>query len=382
MSTVVAPERPTDRPARPAVARFRADQLLVDSAHLPAVVRRLWRGGVEITAATEHPALGTTRLWIDAPERTLLDVIDRTMVADGLWRAGVVRVNHVFRLQSHWSFVPFDRASASGPMALDQTDAGQDRHVGVIDTGVDRSHPWMDEGHVKAAPSAVVSGAPVTTFDGLESWEGHGTFVVGQIRQLAPAATIHVAWPEPDAYPAQPCVACTRPRYERMLATGAAAEVPDDDDMDGGEIDDVAVAEEILGFGRMHLDVLNLSFGGHTLDPHEPPGVVRHHADTPDDLELGKVVRAVLRGGTRVVASAGNYGTSDPVYPAAIAGVTAVGSGTDGRHRDDFSSYGRWVDVWRPGKDAHSSFLMGLEWARWSGTSFAAPRFTGELVSS
>ncbi len=378
MPTVVAPERPVRQPRRRAVARFRADQLLVDTAHLPDVVRRLWRDGIEITGAQDHPALGTTRICVELGDRTLLDVIDRTLVADGLWRAGVARVNHVFRLASHWSFVPFDTASASGPMALDQTDAGHDRHVGVVDTGIDRAHPWMDEDHVKAAPSAVVSGAPVTSFDGLESWEGHGTFVVGLIRQLAPAATIHVAWPEPEAYPAQPCITCTRPRYERALAAGMDVEHPDDDDMDGGEIDDLAVAEQILGFGR--LDVLNLSFGGHTLDPHEPPGVVRHTPGDDDGLELGKVVRSVVRGGTRVVASAGNFATADPVYPAAIAGVTAVGSGTDARHRDDFSSYGRWVDVWRPGKDAHSSFLMGLEWARWSGTSFAAPRFTGELV--
>jgi subtilisin family serine protease len=376
----VAPACPVRRPASPPVARFRADQLLVDTDHLLDVVRRLWRDGVEITRAKEHDALGTTQLWLDSGERTLLEVLNRTMVADGLWRAGVVRVNHVFRLASHWSFVPFDRASPSGPMALDDTDAGRDRHVGVIDTGIDRRHPWMDDEHVIASPAAEVDGPPVSSFDGLEPWEGHGTFVVGLIRQLAPAATVHVAWPEPDAFPARPCTTCTRPRYERQRAAGAPLEHADDDDMHGGEIDDVTVAEQILGFGEMHLDVLNLSFGGLTLDPHEPPGVVRHHPDGPDELELGKVVRTVVNGGTRVVASAGNYRTSDPVYPAAIAGVTAVGSGTDGRHRDDFSSFGRWVDVWRPGRNARSSFLMDLEWARWSGTSFAAPRFAAELV--
>ena len=160
-------------------------------------------------------------------------------------------------------------------MALNRTDAGQGRHVGVIDTGVDPRHPWMDPERVKAAPSALVTGPPVTSFDGLESWEGHGTFVVGLIRQLVPAATIHVAWPEPEQYPLQPCASCARPRYERALAAGVETDHADDDDMDGGEIDDVAVAEQILGFGRMHLDVLNLSFGGHTLDPHHPPGVVR-----------------------------------------------------------------------------------------------------------
>jgi subtilisin family serine protease len=368
------------RQGRPTVARFRADQLLVDTTDLPAVVRRLWRDGVEIRSAQDLPRLGTTRLRIELDDRSLLDVVDRTMVADGLWRAGVVRVNHVFRLGSHWSFVPFDQAGPSGPMALSGTDAGQGRHVGVIDTGVDPRHPWMDPEVVKAAPSALVTGPPVTSFDGLESWEGHGTFVVGLLRQLVPAATIHVAWPEPEQYPPQPCASCARPRYERSLAAGVETDHADDDDMDGGEIDDVAVAEQILGFGRMHLDVLNLSFGGHTLDPHHPPGVVRAHAEGDDHLELGKVVRSVVRGGTRVVASAGNYGTSDPVYPAAIAGVTAIGSGTDARHHDDFSSYGRWVDAWRPGRDAHSSFLTGLEWARWSGTSFAAPRFSAELA--
>jgi len=256
------------RRGRPTVARFRADQLLIDTADLPAVVRRLWRDGVEIRAAEDLPALGTTRAWIELDDRSLVDVLNRTMVADGLWRAGVVRVNHVFRLGSHWSFVPFDQAGPSGPMALSQTDAGNGRHIGVIDTGVDYRHPWMDPERVKAAPSAVVNGEPVTSFEGLEAWEGHGTFVVGLIRQLAPAATLHVAWPEHEQYPPQPCASCTRPRLERALAAGVETDHADDDDMDGGEIDDVAVAEQILGFGHMHLDVLNLSFGGHTLDPH------------------------------------------------------------------------------------------------------------------
>src|SRR5882672_1489250 len=89
MPTVVAPERPAHRLAHPPVARFRADQLLVDTAELPDVVRRLWRDGVEITHAEDHCALGTTQLWIERGERTLLDVIDRTMVADGLWRTSV-----------------------------------------------------------------------------------------------------------------------------------------------------------------------------------------------------------------------------------------------------------------------------------------------------
>src|SRR5215218_5123596 len=121
MPTAVAPERPVHRLGRPPVARFRADQLLVDTIDLPDVVRRLWRDGVEISHAHDHAALGTTRLWIEPGDRSLLEVIERTMVADGLWRAGVVRVNHVFRLTSHWSFVPFDRASPSGPMHLSDT---------------------------------------------------------------------------------------------------------------------------------------------------------------------------------------------------------------------------------------------------------------------
>ena len=90
MPTVVAPACPVRRPAGPPVARFRADQLLVDTDHLLDVVRRLWRAGVEITRAEEHDALGTTQLWLQSGERSLLEVLDRTMVADGLWRAGAV----------------------------------------------------------------------------------------------------------------------------------------------------------------------------------------------------------------------------------------------------------------------------------------------------
>jgi hypothetical protein len=136
------------RRGRPAVARFRADQLWSDTTDLPAVVRRL--GATVSRSAAPRSSPPSARPGSDrADDRSLLDILDRTMVADGLWRAGVVRVNHVFRLGSHWSFVPFDQAGPSGPMALSGTDAGQGRHVGVIDTGDDPRHPWMDPEVVK-----------------------------------------------------------------------------------------------------------------------------------------------------------------------------------------------------------------------------------------
>jgi hypothetical protein len=365
------------------LVRFRSNELLIDDAHLVEVTRLLWRAGVEVAGITEHPGLGTTRCWLhlcDGPG--LLDVIDGLFRPNGMWGEGAVRVNHVFRLASHWHFLPADDASPGTRLTFPDSEAGKGRRVGVIDTGIDRRHRWMSKRYVKASGSAVVDTPVKTSFEDLERWEGHGTFVVGLIRQLAPKATIHVAWPTADEYPPHACAACARPRFQRAMESGKHVDQPDDDDMDGGEIDDVAVAEAILSFGRKRMDVLNLSFGGETLDLHEPSGVARKHAVDPDHLELGKVVRGVLAQGTKIVASAGNSGSDAPVYPAAIPGVVAVGSGEDGDHRDGFSSFGDWVKEWRPGKDAHSSFLMDLKWARWSGTSFAAPKLTGELAAS
>jgi subtilisin family serine protease len=96
-----------------------------------------------------------------------------------------------------------------------------------------------------------------------------------------------------------------------------------------------------------------------------------------------------------VVASAGNDGTCEPMFPAALPGVVSVGAvGPDGPAF--FSNYGPWVRACAPGVDLVSTFFRfaGADvaagsgpdpdnfdgWAIWSGTSFSGPVVAGALA--
>jgi len=79
--------------------------------------------------------------------------------------------------------------------------------------------------------------------------------------------------------------------------------------------------------------------------------------------------------GVVVVAAAGNYSTSTPVYPAAYAGVLGV-AGTDGNDAlYSWSSYGSWVAVSGPG----CNYTTGRSswYGNFCGTSSATPAVAG-----
>ena len=96
------------------------------------------------------------------------------------------------------------------------------------------------------------------------------------------------------------------------------------------------------------------------------------------------------------MASAGNDATCRPTYPAALRGVVGVGAiGPYGPA--PFTNYGPWVRACAPGVDIVSWFFTEYDgsetapaglpdpdrfrsWARWSGTSFAAPMVVAALA--
>nr|BFE66297.1 hypothetical protein GCM10020063_108230 [Dactylosporangium thailandense] len=119
--------------------------------------------------------------------------------------------------------------------------------------------------------------------------------------------------------------------------------------------------------------IINLSLGGYSLD------------DRPPVLLTAALTELLTSGDRVVVAAAGNDGQHDrPFWPAAYAGtgapwrrrVVAVAA-HDGRRICNWSNTGPWVTLAAPGADVlstyvhHEGFPDG--WARWSGTSFAAP---------
>jgi hypothetical protein len=134
-------------------------------------------------------------------------------------------------------------------------------------------------------------------------------------------------------------------------------------------------------------------------------------ADAGDhDLDLLRgSIKAFSSGNVRFVASAGNNGAETPVYPAAFAAeqglpVVSVGALATPTQRAPYSNSGPWVQEWRKGtnilsvmplttkniggkrvtaqaaSDAPDVTATGNGYAWWSGTSFAAAIYAGQLA--
>ena len=80
--------------------------------------------------------------------------------------------------------------------------------------------------------------------------------------------------------------------------------------------------------------------------------------------------------GTLIFASAGNYATSTPCYPAACEHVVAVSATTSSDTRASFSNYGNWIDIAAPGVSILTT-SRGGGYGYWNGTSFSSPVAAG-----
>jgi hypothetical protein len=200
-------------------------------------------------------------------------------------------------------------------------------------------------------PMAVADTPDSPPDDGLlDPAAGHGTFIAGLVQQVAPGATVElwrVLHPQGDG---------------TESAIAAVVDLLDDRRGDGA--------------------VLNLSFGGYVMEEGDV---------------LAGAIRAAQAKGYVVVASAGNDGICRPTYPAALPDVVSVGAVGPGGPAP-FSNYGPWVRACAPGVDLVSTFFERFDgderpdsphdhdpddfrgWARWSGTSFAAPLVAGALA--
>jgi subtilisin family serine protease len=97
---------------------------------------------------------------------------------------------------------------------------------------------------------------------------------------------------------------------------------------------------------------------------------------TSPSKEMAKAIHYANRQGVICVASAGNNGEDEVVYPAGIAGVMGVASTSDTDTRSSFSNYGSDVWVAAPGEGIVTTYPYGTYSAGW-GTSFSAPFVSG-----
>lgn len=191
--------------------------------------------------------------------------------------------------------------------------------AGLIDGGVDASHPVFADAHIVSM--SFVDAAPLP--------DDHGTAVASILLDQAGPVALYAA----DVYGSKPT---------------------------GGAIDAIAAA-----FGWMaaeDVSVVNISLVG------------------PPNATLKAVVRAAQRNGQTIVAAVGNDGpAAPPLYPAAYDGVIGV-TGVDGKNKALIEACrGDHVDFAAPGADVAAAATGGLT-AAVRGTSFAAPAVAGLIA--
>jgi hypothetical protein len=232
--------------------------------------------------------------------------------------------------------------------------AGEARHevrIGVSDTGLvkppDPAHDWMDgvDGEDDQQVRTLPSGRRV-----IREYGGHGTFVAGVARCMAPGAGVYV--------------------NNHFTLSGA-------------EREDVMIHKLEQLITDYAPDVVNLSAGTYTRGNWAPLSFHFLH-ERHQELTL--------------VAAAGNDNTDREFFPAALDWVVGVGSiGADRQHRAWFSNFGDWVDVYAPGEGLVNAYATGeytyheppkrpakqhfTGMARWDGTSFSSPMVAGLIAA-
>jgi len=227
-------------------------------------------------------------------------------------------------------------ADIDAPTAWPTTRGSATVTVGILDTGLDFTHPEF-------AGKAISSAYLASNADAVDR-VGHGTFITGIIgaRWGNGAGIAGIA---PDA---------------KLFVIKASY----DGSADPTSISTIAMANGIVYAADHGVNVLNISAGS--------PGysTVLHNA-----------LAYAYAHNMLVIAAAGNEGNSVPNYPAADPNAIAVGATDQTDTRASFSSYGSsWVSIAAPGENIVSTaptYVSALfddtGYTISNGTSYAAP---------
>jgi len=224
----------------------------------------------------------------------------------------------------------------------------------------------------------------------LDTHSGHGTFISGIVRQVAPNAKVRsVRIMHDDGVV-----------YENDLLLVLSTLLEDIQDVQSGE----APAD-------LFVDVISLSAG--------------YYSENAEDVaytsQLEEIVDSLAECGVLFVASAGNDSTERPCYPAALAAlpggtpaVWSVGALNPNGSKAFFSNDGPWVRCWATGAAVVSTYPTDYDgsgkpldslpeanapglpqrretidpddftsgFATWSGTSFSAPLVAAALAAT
>ncbi len=284
-----------------------------------------------------------------------------------------------YRLRNHVHGLPFDPPRWGERPRLRPKDTlrqGAGTTIAVLDSGASE-HEWLRDSFVEHPLPDAARELWDLSAAALPRQVGHGTFVCGVILQYAPSA---------------------------MLLPRRVIDV-------AGDAYDAPLADVIHGLIEHDPDIVNLSLGP---TPADQPG----ETDEGTALTVAALAELQERCGTLVVASAGTVDEEAPAEQLAPPGPLSLIVGAL-----DLSGLPAWfsgakpVTIWAPGVDILSSFVhfdgpvslahpdahpagaehhtdppAGAEpserpiapfagWARWNGTSFAAPAVSGALAA-
>lgn len=294
---------------------------------------------------------------------TTLDEIDEERREQGL-EGAVAQPDHVLYVTVRGHLCPATeperpRATTPVPALVTTSDVGRGVRVSVVDSGwwtgsaTHHSTPWVSDVTADADDEEHLTGSVI------HEYAGHGNFVAGVVKCLAPGSRVEV---------------------EGVLPYG-------------GAVFESEICEQL----------------NDALDENDLPQLISISAGTHTRRNLGLLGLEILLAAkgaddgvrTIVVAAAGNDESDEPFYPAAYDWVVGVGSVDPDQKRSDFSNYGKWVNVYARGRDLVNAFPVGTYTchypenihggvpevrkfdglATWSGTSFATPVVTGAIAA-
>ncbi|HEY6312276.1 MAG TPA: S8/S53 family peptidase [Streptosporangiaceae bacterium] len=302
---------------------------------------------------------------VKLPAKNRRSVHDTLTTIDRQFGEGVATPNHLFTVcpsgpcpatepeEVYYDCEPYPSLCLEG--------GGAGVLVYVADTGLLQNsavdHPWLQGVTRATKPDGTLqdwdpAGVTLTGANTIPPYAGHGTFVAGMIRAMAPQADVIVS--------------------NVFKVAGSCLEK-----------DMVKELDQALTLG---VDVFNLSIT----------------ATTRHDLSSlgfdGFLRRLHQHQGVVCVVAAGNNGNRKPCWPAATPGMVSVGAlSADWRGRATFSNYGHWVRVYAPGRDLVNAYASGpyicqdapytdqvrnfYGLCKWSGTSFSTPIVTGLVAA-
>jgi subtilisin len=208
---------------------------------------------------------------------------------------------------------------------------GSNVKIGVIDTGVDYSHPDL-RACLSRGVNIVYPSSPA--FDD----NGHGTHITGTIAAANSGLGIDGIAPGATVYP-----------VKAFDHNGSAY------------VSDIILGIDWCVLNRMH--IINMSFG------------MKEKSKALQDA-----IMHAYRSGVIVVASSGNDGKRVGIdYPAKLPYTVSVGATTKAKKIAPFSSRGKRIDIYAPG-DKIVSAWPGGKYNVLSGTSMATAHVSGVIA--